>query len=68
MQYQYGWGCIAGGPVLAETIAPKAPEQQRIANLQAAKDRAADALSAERQRQQDHKITCALQTFERKST
>ena len=31
---------------------PKTPEQQRIANLKIAKDRAADALTAERQRQQ----------------
>jgi hypothetical protein len=31
---------------------PKTPEQQRIANLKTAKDRAAAALSAERQRQQ----------------
>lgn len=52
LQYQYGWNCIVGSPALAETIAPKTPEQQRIANLQAAKDRAADALTAERQRQQ----------------
>jgi hypothetical protein len=51
LQYQYGWDSIVGGPLLAETISPKTPEQQRIANLQAAKDRAADALSTERQRQ-----------------
>ena len=31
---------------------PKSPEQLRIDNLKAAKDRAADALTAERQRQQ----------------
>jgi hypothetical protein len=31
---------------------PKTPEQRRIANLKTAKDRAADALTAERQRQQ----------------
>ncbi|PVE05184.1 hypothetical protein B472_15965 [Limnohabitans sp. Rim28] len=30
---------------------PKSPEQQRIASLAATKDRAADALAAERQRQ-----------------
>lgn len=52
LQYQYGWNCIVSSPTLAETIAPKTPEQQRIANLQAVKDRAADALTAERQRQQ----------------
>ncbi len=32
-------------------IKPKTPEQQRIASLQASKDRAADELAAERQRQ-----------------
>ena len=31
---------------------PKTPEQQRIDTLKTAKDRAADALTAERQRQQ----------------
>ena len=31
---------------------PKSPEQLRIDNLKAAKDRVADALTAERQRQQ----------------
>jgi hypothetical protein len=30
---------------------PKTPEQQRIASLKTAKDRAGDALAAERQRQ-----------------
>ncbi len=32
-------------------IKPKTPEQQRILSLKATKDRAADALAAERQRQ-----------------
>ncbi len=52
LQYQYGWDSIVASPVLGETIKPKTPEQQRIDNLKATKDRAADALSAERQRQQ----------------
>jgi hypothetical protein len=39
-------------PSLAENQQPKSSEQLRIDNLKAAKDRAADALSAERQRQQ----------------
>ena len=52
LQYQYGWDCIVASPVLGETIKPKTPEQQRIDALKANKDRAADALTAERQRQQ----------------
>ena len=39
---------------------PKTPEQQRIANLKTAKDRAADALTAERERQQ---VTKAQKTL-----
>jgi hypothetical protein len=52
LQYQYGWDSIVSTPVLAETIAPKTPEQLRIDSLKAVKKRAADALAAERQRQQ----------------
>jgi hypothetical protein len=52
LQYQYGWDSIVSNPVLAETIAPKTPEQLRIDSLKAVKKRAADALAAERQRQQ----------------
>ena len=52
LQYQYGWDCIVASPVLGETIKPKTPEQQRIDALKTNKDRAADALAAERQRQQ----------------
>ena len=52
LQYQYGWDSIVSSPVLGETIKPKTPEQLRIDSLKASKDRAADALSAERQRQQ----------------
>jgi hypothetical protein len=39
---------------------PKTPEQQRIASLAANKDRAADALAAERQRQKVAKAQQAL--------
>jgi hypothetical protein len=39
---------------------PKTPEQQRIANLKTAKDRAADALTAERERQQVAKAQKSL--------
>ena len=52
LQYKYGWDSIVASPALAETIQPKTPEQQRIDVLKAAKNRAADALAAERQRQQ----------------
>jgi hypothetical protein len=41
-------------------IKPKTPEQQRILSLQATKDRAADALAAERQRQKISKAQHAL--------
>jgi hypothetical protein len=60
LQYQYGWDCIVATPVLGETIKPKTPEQLRIDSLKATKDRAADALSAERQRQQVAKAQKSL--------
>lgn len=52
LQYLYGWDSILVSPVLVETIKPKTPDQQRLDSLKANKDRAADALAAERQRQQ----------------
>lgn len=60
LQYQYGFDSIVASPVLAETIQPKTPEQLRIDGLKAAKDRAADALTAERQRQQVAKAQKSL--------
>ena len=60
LQYQYGWDSIVSSPVLGETIKPKTPEQLRIDSLKATKDRAADALSAERQRQQVAKAQKSL--------
>jgi hypothetical protein len=60
LQYQYGWDSIVASPVLVETIKPKTPEQQRIDSLKATKNRAADALSAERQRQQTARAQKAL--------
>jgi hypothetical protein len=42
--------------------APKTPEQQRILSLKSAKDRAGDALAAERKRQQVQKAQQALAT------
>lgn len=43
-------------------ITPKTPEQQRILSLKSAKDRAGDALAAERKRQQVKKAQQALAT------
>jgi hypothetical protein len=60
LQYQYGWDSIVASPVLGETIKPKTPEQQRIDSLKVTKDRATDALSAERQRQQVAKAQKSL--------
>lgn len=60
LQYQYGWESIITTPVLGETIKPKTPEQLRIDSLKATKDRAADALNAERQRQQVAKAQKSL--------
>ena len=60
LQYQYGWDSIVASPVLAETITAKTPEQLRLDSLKANKDRAADALSAERQRQKVAKAKKAL--------
>jgi hypothetical protein len=60
LQYQYGWDSIVASPVLGETVKPKTPEQLRIDSLKATQDRAADALSAERQRQQVAKALKSL--------
>ena len=60
LQYQFGWDSIVSSPVLAETNAPKTPEQLRIHSLKAIKKRAADALAAERQRQQIAKAQKSL--------
>ena len=60
LQYQYGMDSIVASPVLAEATQSKTPEQLRIDALKANKDRAADALSAERQRQQVAKAQKAL--------
>jgi hypothetical protein len=60
LQYHYGWSSIVTSPVLAETMKPKTPEQQRIDSLAANKDRATDALAAERQRQKLSKAQRSL--------
>jgi hypothetical protein len=52
LQYQYGWDSIVAYPVLGETIKPKTPAQLRLDSLKATKQKASDALTAERKRQQ----------------
>jgi hypothetical protein len=64
LQYKYGMDSIVASPALAETIKPKTPEQMRLDSLKANKDRAADALTAERQRQKiskAQKVVSAVQ-------
>lgn len=60
LQYHHGMDCVVSGPVLSETTNPKTAEQVRIENLKANKDRATDALAAERQRQKVAKAQQAL--------
>lgn len=60
LQYHYGMDSIVASPVLAETLKLKTPEQLRLDSLKANKDRAADALAAERQRQKVAKAQSAL--------
>ena len=60
LQYQYGWDSIVANPVLGETIKPKTPEQLRLDSLKATKQKASDALTAERQRQQIAKAQKSL--------
>ena len=49
-------------------IKPKTPEQQRILSLKATKDRAADALAAERQRQKISKAQKALSAVQKSAS
>ncbi len=67
LQAIYGFHAISSSPTeVREALAnenlsqPLTPEKQRITNLKAAKDRASDALKAERDRQ---KKTQALKTL-----
>ena len=52
LEYLFGMTSVVGRPVLAEATSPTTPEQQKLATLRANKERAADALDAERKRQQ----------------
>ena len=66
MQAIYGFHAVSSLPTevhemaLSELERPKTPEQQRIDTLKTAKDRASDALKAERDRQ---KRTRAMNTL-----
>ena len=66
MQAIYGFHAVSSLPTevhemaLSELVRPKTPEQQRIDTLKTAKDRASDALKAERDRQ---KRTRAMNTL-----
>ncbi len=67
LQAIYGFHALVSSPTelregeqLGELIQLKTPEQQRIANLQTTKDRANDALKAERDRQKRAKAFKAL--------
>ena len=53
---------------ISELTTPQTPEQQRVASLQAAKDRASDALANERQRQKIAKAQKALAVAKQSST
>jgi hypothetical protein len=68
LQYLYGWDSIIASPVLAETTNPKTPEQLRLDSLKANKDRAAEALAAERQRQKIAKAQSALTAARQQKT
>ena len=52
---------------ISEIEAPKTPEQQRLAQLKAASDRARDAVKQERQRQKIKKAQKTLQALRQPS-
>lgn len=70
LQAIYGFHALSSTPTevheaaqLEEIIQAKTPEQQRIANLQQTKDRANNALKAERDRQKREKAFKALSSI-----
>lgn len=74
LQAIYGFHSLASSPTelhedeqLDELNQAKTPEQQRIANLQITKDRASDALKAERDRQKRSKAFKALSSIKQPS-
>jgi hypothetical protein len=60
LQYRHGMDCVMSNPVLAENTESKTSDQLRIDSLKNNKDRATDALAAERQRQKVAKAQQAL--------
>ena len=69
LQAIYGFHAVSSSPTeLREVLAqenfsqPQTPEQQRITSLKATKDRASDALNAERERQKRSKALKMLST------
>ncbi len=71
LQAIYGFHAVLAAPVEEREVLateeavtqPVTPEQQRIANLKIAKDRAGDALTAERNRQKRLKATQTLRSL-----
>lgn len=70
MQAIYGFHAVSTSPTevreeftLENHSQPATPEQQRITNLKAAKDRASDALKAERDRQKKNQALKNLQSL-----
>ncbi len=70
LQAIYGFHAVSSSPaevreeLTVENIShPPTPEQQRIANLKAAKDRASNALQAERDRQKKSKALKTLSSI-----
>ncbi len=70
LQAIYGFHAISSSPtemreeLTVENLShPPTPEQQRIANLKAAKDRASNALQAERDRQKKSKALKTLSSI-----
>jgi hypothetical protein len=75
LQAIYGFHAISSSPtevredLTVENLSqPSTPEQQRITSLKAAKDRASDALKAERDRQKKQSAMKALSTLSAGST
>lgn len=59
---------VAESEAISEIITPKTPEQLRLDNLKAAKDRANDALKSERDRQSKQRAVKTLSTINMNST
>ncbi len=71
----YGFHALVSSPVevtedrtISEITAPKTPEQLRLDNLKAAKDRANDALKSERDRQSKQRAMKTLSSLNKSNT